>query len=236
MPPASDTEKILNTSAGDFPLNQYCLRKGGKEWKILHVGSVLSKKQEAEFLLNSIDKLPFGVTLWTAAIALAHEIDSRNESFKGARVLELGSGTGLPGIVAASCGARVVQTDRNELALALCRRNLELNNIESVEHRLADWADWQDAELFDWIIGSDILYSKQMHSALERIFENNLSKTGRVLLSDPFRAVSLELLEKLEGRDWAISMNKWSISEQTAAPRPIGVFEMKPPRAESSAH
>jgi predicted nicotinamide N-methyase len=225
------TEKILKTSVGDFPLNQYCLRRDKKEWKILHVGSVLSKKQEVEFLLSSKDPIPFGLTLWTAAIALGHEIASRNESFKGSRVLELGSGTGLPGIIAASFGARVVQTDRHPATLALGRRNLELNNIATVEHRLADWRDWQDTSRYDWIIGSDILYSKAMHPDLGRIFENNLSTTGRVLLSDPFRAVSLELLELLEGRGWSISINKWSIFEEAAVPRPIGVFELMRPTA-----
>jgi predicted nicotinamide N-methyase len=229
MPLSTGSEQILKTSAGDFPLNQYCLREGGKEWKILHVGSVLSKKQESDFLLSTRE-LPYGITLWTAAIALAHEIAARNEAFKEARVLELGSGTGLPGIVAASFGARVVQTDRNALALALCRRNLELNNICTVENRRVDWADWQETNRYDWIIGSDILYSKEMHPALDRIFENNLSKTGRVLLSDPFRTVSFNLLEKLEERGWSISINKWSISEEASAPRPVGVFEMKPPR------
>jgi predicted nicotinamide N-methyase len=229
MPLATGSEQILKTSAGDFPLNQYCLREDGKEWKILHVGSVLSKKQESDYLLSTRE-MPYGITLWTAAIALAHEIASRKEIFNGARVLELGSGTGLPGIVAASFGARVVQTDRNELALALCRRNLELNNICTIENQRVDWADWQDTRRYDWIIGSDILYSKDMHPALEQIFENNLSTNGHVLLSDPFRAVSFELLEKLDERDWSISINKWSISEETAAPRPVGVFEMKPPK------
>ena len=227
---ASGTEHNLSTPAGDFPLNQYCLRADGREWKILHVGCVLSKRQEEEFLLSPIET-PYGVTLWTAAIALAHEIASRRESFDGARVLELGSGTGLPGIVAASFGARVVQTDRSEPALALCRRNLRLNNLDSVEQRQADWADWQDTQRYDWIIGSDILYSKDLHPALGRIFEANLSETGGILLSDPFRAVSFALLEKLEAGGWTISINKWSISEETAVPRAVGVFEMKPPRA-----
>ncbi|WP_422931676.1 methyltransferase [Singulisphaera sp. PoT] len=59
--------------------------------------------------------------------------------FAGRRILELGAGTGLPGIVAASFGARVMQSDRDELALHLCRRNGERNGAKNLEYCLADW-------------------------------------------------------------------------------------------------
>ena len=65
-------------------------------------------------------RVPYGIVLWPAAIALAHEIASRQVA--GMRVLELGAGTGLPGIVAASLGAHVVQTDKQELALLILPR------------------------------------------------------------------------------------------------------------------
>ena len=42
------------------------------------------------------------MVLWPAAIALAHEVAERADTLRGARVLELGAGTGLPGIVAAT--------------------------------------------------------------------------------------------------------------------------------------
>jgi methyltransferase-like protein 23 len=63
-----------------------------------------------------------------------------------------------------------------------------------------------------------------MHPHLRRIFERNLTPGGRVLLTDPFRAVSLRLLEALEADGWSISLTKWSVEEEEA-PRPIGVFE-----------
>ena len=50
----------------------------------------------------------YGVTLWPSAIALAHDLAARGNRLRDLRVLELGAGTGLPGIVAASFGARVI--------------------------------------------------------------------------------------------------------------------------------
>jgi methyltransferase-like protein 23 len=48
------------------------------------------------------------------------------------------------------------------------------------------------------------------------------------LFADPFRAVSLRLLEALEADGWSISLTKWSVGEEEA-PRPIGVFELATP-------
>ena len=228
MASPSEGPQSLHTSAGDVPLHEYRLRLGGREWSILHTGSVLSHDDEQRFLKEERARLPYGIVLWPAAIALAHEVASRADAFRGRSVLELGAGTGLPGIVAASLGARVVQTDRQELALSVCERNGERNGVETIEHRLADWTDWDEARRYDWIIGSDVLYSDMMHPHLRRIFESNLAPGGRVLLSDPFRSVSLRLLEALEQSGWTIALSKWSVGEEET-PRPVGVFELAPP-------
>jgi methyltransferase-like protein 23 len=229
MDSAKDGQRLLRTSAGDFPLNEYRLRLAAREWTILHVGSVLSREDENWFLGELKGRLPYGVALWPAAIALAHDLASRAETLRGMRVLELGSGTGLPGIIAATLGARVVQTDRDALAMAACRRNCERNGVGTIEHRLADWAGWEDAERYDLIIGSDILYGEEMHPHLRRIFETNLAAGGRILLSDPFRAVSLGLLEALEAGGWTVTLSKWSVGEE-ATPRAVAVFELVAPR------
>jgi len=218
----------LNTTAGELPLHEYHLRLSGREWSVLHTGAVLSRDDEQRFLTDNKPRLPYGIVLWPAAIALAHEVAARGESLAGKRVLELGAGTGLPGIVAASLGARVVQTDRQELAMGVCRRNAERNGVATIEHRLADWTEWSDTERYDFIIGSDILYGDAMHPHLRRIFETNLAPGGVILLSDPFRAPSLVLLEAMEADGWNVGMAKWNVGAD-AADRPIGVFELAAP-------
>jgi predicted nicotinamide N-methyase len=220
--------QALNTTAGELPLHEYHLRLSGREWSVLHTGAVLSRDDEQRFLTDNKPRLPYGIVLWPAAIALAHEVAARGETLAGKRVLELGAGTGLPGIVAASLGARVVQTDRQELAMGVCRRNAERNGVPTIEHRIADWTEWSDTERYDFIIGSDILYGDAMHPHLRRIFETNLAPGGVILLSDPFRAPSLVLLEAMEADGWKVGMAKWNVGAD-AADRPIGVFELAAP-------
>ena len=215
----------LHTTAGDVPLHEYRATLGGRVYTILHTGAVLTFLDE-QLLLNERETvLPYGVALWPSAIALAHEIAARGNQDSRLNVLELGAGTGLPGIVAASLGARVAQTDKQSAALHLCRLNGERNDVKGVDYRLADWAEWNDTTRYDWIIGADILYPRLMHGHLTRIFESNLAPGGRVLLADPFRKASLAFLESLEGQGWTVSISKWTVGEETE-PATVGVYEL----------
>lgn len=222
-------DSSLNTPAGTLPLQEYHLRLAGREWTILHIGALLSLADESRFLGEQKDRVPYGVALWPSSIALAHDVISRAEQFRGTRVLELGAGTGLPGIVAASLGAQVVQTDRQELAMSVCKRNGARNRVSAIEYRIADWSSWSDDGRFDWIIGADILYAERMHEHLRRIFESNLTPGGRVLIADPFRAAVVRLLEGMEASGWSIALSQWSVGDETE-PRSVGVFELARPQ------
>ena len=224
----SDTRPTLDTTGGAFGLQEYCLRIGDRAWDVWHTGVVLTAEDEVRVIGVRTNRLPYGVALWPSAIALAHEVAARAGEFAGRRVLELGSGLGLPGIVAASVGGRVVQTDRDELALHLARRNGARNRCEGIEHRLADWTAWEDRARYDWIIGADILYGAVLHDPIRAIFAANLAPGGRVLVADPFRGVGLRFLEGLEADGWHVSYNQWDVGED-GSPRPVGVFELAPP-------
>ncbi|NUP08963.1 MAG: methyltransferase domain-containing protein [Polyangiaceae bacterium] len=220
----SSTEpRVVQTTAGDLPLEEYNLRLEGRVWSILHTAAVISREDEQRFLSAEEKRVPYGTVLWPAAIALAHEVALRKVD--RLRVLELGAGTGLPGIVAASLGARVVQTDRQPVAMFICKTNAERNKV-TVEHRAADWTAWDDPAKYDYILASDVLYADGMHPHLRRIFESNLAPGGTILVSDPFREASFTLLEAMEADGWKITMSKWTVAVTPPA-RPVAVFELK---------
>ena len=221
----NDSPTVLHTTAGDVALHEYRATFGGHAYRILHTGAVLTFLDEQILLSERETRLPYGVALWPGAIALAHEIAARPDALHGLRVLELGAGTGLPGIVAAKLGAHVVQTDKQSAALSLGRLNAERNGAPIVEHRLGDWAAWDDASRYDWIIGSDILYAAAMHPHLTRIFESNLAPGGRVLLADPFRRASFGFLESLEASGWSILVGRWRVGVE-GEESPVGIYEL----------
>ena len=181
-------------------------------------------QRDAFLRSENTTRRPYGIVLWPAAIALAHEVASR--ALAGKTVLELGAGTGLPGIVAASLGAHVVQTDRQQLALHVCKQNAERNGATRIDYRLADWTTWENTERYDLILGSDILYAAELHPHIRHIFETNLAPNGSVLLSDPFREPSVAFLETLETDGWCVTVDKWSVGIEPP-PRPVGVFTLR---------
>lgn len=222
--------QMLQTSTAKYPLEEYHLALAGRDWQILHTGLLLTTADESEFFAKMLKLLPYGVALWPSSIALAFEIASRGDALAGKTILELGAGTGLPGIVAASFGAKVTQTDQQELALSVCQLNGRQNGIGGIEYQLVDWTDWQDDGRYDYIIGSDILYGDTLHPYLRHIFATSLAPSGRLLLADPLRRPSLQMFDTLEAQGWDIDVTKWELGEDDDR-RTIAIFEIAKPSA-----
>jgi predicted nicotinamide N-methyase len=91
-------------------------------------GAVLQvlRPRDAEALLDERafeheEFLPYWAELWPSGVALARRVAAR--ALKGARVLELGCGLGLPSLAAALAGGRVLATDWSPQAIELLRDN-----------------------------------------------------------------------------------------------------------------
>lgn len=147
-------------------------------------------------LVKSDDDVPFWAVLWPAAEGMS-EYFWDNIDFRGQRVLELGAGLGLVGIVTAAKEAGVVQTDFIPEALELAKENAKINGINNITYSLSDWREFSLTEKFDWIVGSDILYEPNLHPHLKSIFSNNLKTGGCIALADPGRDDAQKFIKQL---------------------------------------
>jgi len=202
------TTRSLRDLAARFPLETVLIPIAGRTWQITCV-------TDQDALLdgvNEVEHVPYGFLLWESALALAGWLADRPTLVTGKRVLELGAGVGLAGLMARHLGADVWQTDHHADVLLLAQENARQNAVVPPEQFIADWRNWKHAPQYDLILGADILYERAMHQHLAPIFHANLAPGGTVLLSDPSRPQALEIIASLEDEGWQIGMEMCTLA------------------------
>src|SRR4051794_4176870 len=144
---------------------------------------------------------PYWARLWPSGLALANALAGRDD-LEGRRVLELGSGLGLPSVVAAQAGAQVLATDGVSDAVVFTAHNLAVNDVEG-DVALVDWraADALVARgPWELVIASDVFYLRHNVDALLRLLPRLTNDgAGEVLITDPSRAGGREFLAAARG-------------------------------------
>ena len=140
--------------------------------------------------------VPYWATPWPSGAVLAGAL-TEDPPPPGTRVLELGCGLGLPSIVAARAGARVLATDGHSDAVAFAAHSMALNEVEG-EVAVAEWASDGDALAargpWDLVLGADVLYLRANVEAALALLPRLVAPDGEVLLADPRRAGTRDLL------------------------------------------
>jgi len=125
---------------------------------------------------------PYWAHLWTGALILAAAVPEH-----AGRVVELGCGLGLPGLVAARRGARVTFVDRLAAPLAFVRASAAANRIASTALCVADFAGGALRGPFDLVLAAEVLYDRATLGTLPRTLRRCLRPGGRALLTDARR-------------------------------------------------
>jgi predicted nicotinamide N-methyase len=146
--------------------------------------------------------LPYWADLWPSAVALADVVARRPPA--GRRVLELGCGIGLPGIVAARGGAAdVLLADWSADAIAFAADNAERNGVR-VRTVVASWESPEPLALdggWDLVLASDVLYEERNVLPLLEALDALVGPDGEVWVTDPRRRHTPAFLE-LAGEQW----------------------------------
>lgn len=150
---------------------------------------------------------------WPSAPVLAWFLWENRQELLGKRVLELGAGTALPGIVAAKCGAKVILSDSATLpkSLAHTRRSCLLNNLVLNQHVKVIGLTWglflsnlDSIGPLDLILGSDCFFEPAN-------FEEILVTISYLLEHNPEAKFICTYQER--SSDWSIEhlLAKWDL-------------------------
>jgi predicted nicotinamide N-methyase len=155
---------------------------------------------------------PYWAELWPSGIELARAVSAHD--WRGASVVELGCGLGLPSVAAALAGARVLATDRSADALAFAAVNAEQNGV-SVTTAVCSW-DEPDALVergpFGLVLAADVLYGQRNVDELTPLLPRLVADDGAVWIADPDRPLTGEFL--------AAARTAWRSVETTATRLP----------------
>ena len=120
---------------------------------------------------------PYWAFCWASGLALARYLAERPHWVQGKRVLDFGAGSGVAAIAAARAGAlEVLVCDLDPLALAACRANAELNDVQL--HYSSDF--FAEADRFDLILVADVLYDRENLPLLDQF----LTRGQQTLVAD----------------------------------------------------
>lgn len=142
---------------------------------------------------------PLWSKIWEASIILSDylagiPVDSEK------RFLEIGCGTGVVGVVASSFGHRVTMTEYNPDALNFARANARANltardpGLEIIE---LDWGKPRLEGLFDYIIGSEVIYKEKDYQLILKVFKTYLRPSGEIILAEGVRKTSMEFFRQM---------------------------------------
>ncbi len=164
--------------------------------------ALLAKGEAHEDVID--EKIPYWADLWPSAVALGRHLIKEQVIKPGDQVTEIGCGLGLAGIVAGKLGAEVTLTDYLPAALDFARRNWERNVHAPARFELLDWRKPDPALAADLLLASDVAYEKRFFDELPPAFRTLCRPGGRILLSEPNRAIAGDFLKGLPALGFAV--------------------------------
>ena len=170
--------------------------------------------------------LPYWIYLWESSIGLAEHLSDNSTILTDKRILEIGCGYGLEGIVAAKVGAIVTFTDFEHDALRFARLNSQQNDVSAGTYVQMDWSAPCFQNGFDVVLGADVIYEEQNWDPIIELLHNLLEPKGEAIFSEPKRKNADGFFERIQKNGFSFKRTTRSISlkQRTAE---INIFQVK---------
>ena len=136
--------------------------------------------------VDPLRNFPLWSKIWPASLVLADYL-ARLNVHPAKRFLEIGAGMGLVSIVARQLGHNFTLTEYDAHALNFARANALINKCPTLVIRKLDWYKPDLQNMFDYIVGSEVLYKEESFQPLLKLFKKLLKPTGEVILVGEIR-------------------------------------------------
>ncbi|XP_063808371.1 EEF1A lysine methyltransferase 3 [Pseudophryne corroboree] len=128
--------------------------------------------------------------VWDAALHMCQYFEEEKLNFKGKKIIELGAGTGIVGILMSKLGGHVTLTDLPHI-LPQIKKNVSANIPYDHEPNVCALSWGLDQvhfpQNYDFVIGADIVYLKETYDLLLHTLQHLSGPRTTILLSSKMR-------------------------------------------------
>ena len=219
---SQDLEKILKDLEKDYPTEIVPITVSGRTLQCLRIED-LDEIIYQRLVTTDIEAsdLPFWGKIWEASILLAAYLAAQ-PVLPGRKILEIGTGLGVSGLFAAACGHEVTLSDHKEEILRFIMANGMIKKLNLVSTTNVDWSQTAPRQqVYDWIIGSEVVYHRPTYDALVKFLLQTLKPHGTIFfakstslpadtffakLTQHFKFKRLDKVMRSEDQEFAISL------------------------------
>ena len=166
--------------------------------------------------------------MWPSGLALSKFLVKRfpEDRLRGLKVLVVGCGVGLEGLVLGRKGCTVSLLDHVPEALQIVQQNASLNSIDSIRTICCCWHDPDQVKRigeYDVLIGADVIYEENKMHFIGAIIRHALKKNGMAIFADPVRSGVMAFFRHLSRSGFQVKWS-WANSGSHIGKREIRIY------------
>ena len=166
---------------------------------------------EDSIIQNKDTAFPFWAKVWPSSKAMTTFLQSEISLIQSKRVLEIGSGIGLPSFSIATHVSELIISDYSSDAVELINRNITHLSLPHAKSMRIDWNALPEGIYADIILLSDINYDPVEFDPLLQMIQRFMGDGSTVIIATPQRIMTnpfVDLIKPFIRRSLVISVEE----------------------------